>query len=141
MSKKLAATSFVCNTRTGWETLKRVDHFQCFLIQLGDIHPFYPGPVINCPMVVIDRCDKNFVYYWLNRETFPYMKRLVLGSHPCEPKVIAFLEEEAKNGTQIYIKEHWERYVIRWGYNPTNIKIISNDIYERTFPFELRHKD
>ena len=69
------------------------------------------------------------------------MKKLILNSHPCEPKVMYWMEKEARKGTEIYIKQHLERYVKRWGEDPSNIKIIPDELYERTFPSELRHKD
>ena len=52
-----------------------------------------------------------------------------------------WMEKEARKGTEIYIKQHLERYVKRWGEDPSNIKIIPDELYERTFPSELRHKD
>lgn len=53
-------------------------------------------------VVVMDACDKNFVYYHLRPETFPSAEAVVLHSHPCEATVLYRFP-----GAAVYVTEHW----------------------------------
>ena len=44
--------------------------------QCGDIHPFNSGPIFKgAEKILLLNCDKNFVFYWLNKRTFPNVKK------------------------------------------------------------------
>lgn len=54
------------------------------LSSMGDLHPFSPSPMFHTENLVLDRCNKNFVYYWLTPNMFPDVKNIYMFSHPCE---------------------------------------------------------
>jgi hypothetical protein len=137
MKNFLKTHPFICNTRSSWESVKMINTETSLLVQMGDIHPFYTKPVINSESVVLDLCDKNFVYYWLNKEIFPNMKLLILNSHPCEPSIVSFLENESEKGTIVYVTELWASYFRKWGlknHKYSQIRIITNEKYEQLYP-------
>lgn len=92
-----------------WNDLAgKIIHNKTIVLQdLGDIHPFQPGVVCKCETLFVDRCDKNFVYYWLGNqfhsleETFPNVKTVYLGSHPCEPSTLYILDKAEKTVTHL----------------------------------------
>lgn len=113
----------ISGSKSGWEVWKdlsgRVIHNKTIVLQdLGDIHPFKPGVVCKCDTLIVDRCDKNFVYYWLTNpfrdlnSTFPDVKTIYLGSHPCEPSTLQSLHLSPTTIT--YLHEHYATYHRRW---------------------------
>jgi F-box domain. len=66
-------------------------------------------------------CDKNFVFYSLNTHIFPMLKRLYLGSHPCEYSVFLSFpikkEKEVKLGEKKEEKDGIEFYLVENHYN------------------------
>ena len=75
----------------------------------GDIHPYLNGPIFNGTRTLfLNRCDKNFVYYWLNERRFPNIKTIYLSSHPCEPVVLRRF-----TGAHIYLSNWFGSYKIR----------------------------
>lgn len=104
--------TLLINTHAAWEGLKTVSPATCILSQLGDIQPYKNGPVIKAPTVVFDNCDKNFVNYWLNGRTFPFMNTLVMHSHPCDPGVVRWMAKRPH--IQISVHQNWYRYINRW---------------------------
>jgi hypothetical protein len=71
----------------------------------GDIWPFKNGPVIKSKNIFITDCDKNFVRYWLNTDTFPNAKNIFLDITPLEPRILSRFdgEEYGKKKTNIII--------------------------------------
>lgn len=123
-----------------WNELsgKVIQNKTVLLQDLGDIHPFNPTVVCNCDTLVVDRCDKNFVYYWLGnrfhdiKETFPNIKTIYLGSHPCEP--ITLQKLHMLSNTNTYLREdYYMRYKERWlGNNTGNgVVMITRDDYDK----------
>ncbi|MBA3756248.1 MAG: hypothetical protein H0X02_08520 [Nitrosomonas sp.] len=100
------------NTHEAWKALRTISPATCILSQLGDIHPYHDGPVIQAHTVVLDNCDKNFVFYWLNSRTFPYMNTLVLNSHPCEPSIVRWIARRSHMRTLVH--ENRYSYINRW---------------------------
>ncbi|BCS83515.1 hypothetical protein QLL95_gp0608 [Cotonvirus japonicus] len=86
----------------------------------------YPGinptikPYFTCKTLFVDSCDKNFVYYFIDKSSFPFVKNLYLGSHPCEPEVLW------RKFDNIYLLDKYSTYKERWSKNNDNIKIISD---------------
>ena len=107
-----------------WKDLKGkvINNKNIILSRYGDIHPFSNGPVFNCENLIMEGCDKNFVYYWMNQQTFPNAKNVYLNSHPCDYDVLG---RQFKN---IYLHESYSRYKERWG--GKNVKVISDKDYE-----------
>lgn len=71
----------------------------------------------------LDRCDKNFVCDWFDKEIFPNVKCVWIGSHPCDHYVLTRTFEN------IYLHERFKRYKTRWWKNDDNIKIITDAKY------------
>jgi hypothetical protein len=67
---------------------RRLTQTEVVLSNMGDIHPYQNGPVFEETTVRLNRCDKNFVFYWLKPSTFPCVKTIHLNSHPCDPSVL-----------------------------------------------------
>lgn len=78
---------------TGLLNLKsqKVSCKNLFLTGLSDPSIFYPPlskRIFHTENLVLDGCDKNFIYYWLTPRIFPHVKDVFLFSHPCENSVI-----------------------------------------------------
>jgi hypothetical protein len=83
----------------------------------GDIHP-YDGPKFpDVEILVMNGCDKNFVYYWLNKRIFPNVKEIWLNSHPCDSSVLG----RFKNAI-IYLSDRFERFKMTYHNNVTLYK-------------------
>lgn len=113
-----------------WVNLKDMDLNKYTTVDIkdcGDIHPFRGGPVFeNVETVFMRKCDKNFVFYWLNKHTFPKVKTIYLVSHPCEPEIFRRFPEGI-----MYIADRYSHYVHRWADERENIKMMSeNTIHE-----------
>ncbi len=97
---------------------------------MGDISPFSPIPIIKSENIFMDRCDKNFVFYWLlqQEKVFPDIKFLYLNSHPCEPAILKRLNE-AKFKT--FLTEPNINFCNRWLWDEQlkSISHISEDEY------------
>jgi hypothetical protein len=114
----------ISGSKSGWQVWKdlsgKVLHNKTIVLQdLGDIHTFTPGVVCKCDTLIVDRCDKNLVYYWLTnpfrelKSTFPDLKTIYLGSHPCEPTTLQRLH--LSSTTTTYLREDWYSiYNRRW---------------------------
>jgi hypothetical protein len=120
---------FVCDDNNAWRTLKIVNAPICRLTQLGDIHPFTPAPVVNSPFVIMDNCDKNFVYYWLDDRIFPRLSTFILASHPCEPKVARWMQRQTH--TTFYVREDHFPKIQRYGasVNMSHIRQLTRSDY------------
>lgn len=69
----------------------------------------------------IEKCDKNFVFYWCNERTFPNVVDVHLDSHPCEPCV---LYRWPNNGaTTIWLSSCRADYKRRWAKEREQVKI------------------
>jgi hypothetical protein len=94
------------NSETYWKTLQGRT-FTGAIVFLSHYagNAFSNGPVFaNCTTLIIDQCDKNFVYYWLNRATFPSVTKVYLNAHPCDWSVF-------KRGfEQYFLHEKWARH-------------------------------
>ncbi len=94
-------------------------------------------PVFMCRKLFVDNCDKNFIYYRLNKYSFPNVRELWLASHPTDPEVIhrpfdkIYLLDQYK-----YLQRYWAprntdiesvsygRYLVElFAYYPENIKL------------------
>lgn len=51
---------------------------------IGDIHPVLGIQFKNCENVYFNNCDKNFIFYYMTPSVFPNIKKIYLGSHPCD---------------------------------------------------------
>lgn len=99
---------------------KIIKHGTVVFDKCPDIHPFGQGnnPLFpNTKNVVFDRCDENFVYYWLNKQTFPDLSYIFLNSHPCEPNVFhRFCSKHPHERVPIFLGNQWETFYERWGW-------------------------
>lgn len=111
-----------------WENLqgKIIKNKNVILTRYGDIHPFPNGPKFECENLILNNCNKNFVYYWLDKKTFPKVKNVFLGSHPCEFEVLARMDSD------IYVHDMFERYTRRGGnQDRKNVKVILDEDYQK----------
>lgn len=77
------------------------------IVGCGDIHPFHPGPQFpSVEKLFVRDCDKNFVYYWLNKSHFPNVKTIYLDCHPCEYPVA----HRFKDSAQLFMDEFYYKY-------------------------------
>jgi len=114
-----------------FESLKneKIDKNVVVFTDMGDIHP-YDGPTFNCTTVILNKCDKNFVYYWLNASVFTNVENIFLLSHPCEPVVFSRwynIERSYKNRSipNIYLAYYYDRYKNRWASEMDNVNILN----------------
>src|SRR5688572_20478255 len=82
--------------------------------QIGDIHPVYSRinkpPIFLAEKIYLRYCDKNFIYKWMDKSTFPQAKEIYLFSHPCDYGVM----DRFPSTTQIYLDELYRGYKWRW---------------------------
>jgi hypothetical protein len=102
-----------------WNSLhnKIVQNDNVILTNFGDIHPFRAplvNPIFKCKNLFLNKCDKNFVYYWLDKKYFPNLVNVYLGSHPCEYNV---LYRDLGCNCNVYLHENYRNY----GSHRTNI--------------------
>jgi len=111
-----------------WRNLKGevIDKEFVILSLMGDIHPFPNTPILNCETVWIRYCDKNFVYYWLTRETFPKIKNIILDSHPCEPNVFNRWYNN-QSPPNIFVANRYKNKVNRWADHMSNVRVLMDE--------------
>lgn len=126
---------FTCNSVEAWKPTLFVNKKVSIIVQMPDI---MRGPIINSQTIIFDMCNKNFIFYNLNRVTFPKMRSVILNSHPCEPEIMHFLDRESQKGTKVCFTEHWRTYVRRWAPSDSKIKILAHEDFEKLFPEGLR---
>ena len=105
-----------------WQNLtnKLVKNKCIEITNCGDIDRFRQGPVFHeTETVFINHCNKNFVYYWLDKQTFPNVKKIYLSSHPCEYPVLRRFPE-----SQIYLAHWFKNYRTRWADDLSNVIVI-----------------
>ncbi len=122
LSKPLKTSHMEIN----WEELKgkKINNKNVILSKYGDIHPFANGPVFTCENLFLNHCDKNFLCYWFNKNTFPNVNTVYICSHPCEPYVLT------DKFNKIYLHTHYKKYKERWYPHLDNVKIISDYRYQ-----------
>jgi len=83
------------------------------ILRMGDIHPFEPNPRIYSSTVVMDRCNENFVFYWLSRQqkVFPELQTLYLRSHPADRDIVHMLNSAP---FKTYLSSDYKLYYDRW---------------------------
>ncbi|XWV25954.1 hypothetical protein QJ857_gp1126 [Tupanvirus soda lake] len=108
-------------SRIAWNNLnnKIIKNEIVILEGFDDIHPHNEGPIFTANKVFLLSCDKNFVYYWLNKSTFPNASVIYLSSHPCE--LVVFY----RNFNEICLHDHYKHYKKRWADDLENVKIIT----------------
>jgi len=102
------------------------------LRSMGDIHPTVDKPSFECETLVVDACDKNFVYYWINSTVFKNVKTIFLLSHPCEPAFFSRWYNIQKYYHDrpvptIYLATWYSRYRNRWADGMENVELIDEE--------------
>lgn len=107
-----------------WHKLtgKQINNKTVILCNYGDIHLFHDGPIFMANKVYINHCDKNFIFYWINKQYFPNIKELYILSHPCEPSVLQ------RDISYIYLSDKYKKYKEGWVPNYDNVKIIEDSV-------------
>ena len=78
----------------------------------------------NCKVLFVDRCEKNFVYFYIRKRTFPNLEEVFLACSPCEPQI--FYEGFKK----IHLTKNYERYKERWAKNNDTVDVISEEQFK-----------
>ena len=122
-----------------WETLsgQYIQNFMVVLSNFGDIHP-YANPIFQkCEELFLDRCDKNFVGYWLKQKTFPNLKKIFVGSHPRDWSVLAN-DWIINNHIQVLLIENYFDYykTKKWSKYEHIQRISTKDYYDIVNSFE-----
>lgn len=106
-------------------------------IPFGD-HIFYQHVQFpNAENIIINNCNKNYVYAHVNEDIYPNLKNLYLLSHPCEK--LTLWRFNRNDNITIYLSKMYEKYKHRWARDRENIKII--DIYHSDLsPKNLEHE-
>lgn len=104
------------------------ENFVC-VESIGNIGPFNDGPIINCKTLILNDCDKNFIYHWNNRKTFPIVENIFLLSHPCEYDVFHRWGEQPQ--VNIFISPQYQRYIDKWAHNVKNIYLLSQNDHNK----------
>lgn len=123
--KALKLSGYTKNT--AWRDLqwKKIHNKNVILSNYGDIHPFEGGPIFTCENLMLDGCNKNFLAYWLDKQTFPFARQVYIYSHPCDYYVLN------RNFEKIYLHETFQKYKDRWWSKCDNIEIIQDSEYMR----------
>jgi hypothetical protein len=94
------------------------------ITNMGDLHPYVDGVSFpNTVTIFLTHCDKNFVYYWLNKTTFPNVKTIYLRCHPCEHDVLHRFPE-----SNIYLSDYYSIYKDRWAPENNNVELTTSEI-------------
>jgi hypothetical protein len=79
---------------TCWRSLRGIKYIHNQNILLSNYHDdvrMHDGPVFsNAKNVFIYDCDKNFVYRWLNNETFPVAKKIYMDSYCPNSSILSY---------------------------------------------------
>ena len=79
--------------------------------------------------VIINNCDKNFIYYNLNTNTFPSLERLVTNSNPCDFGVMHRFATKDNYVGYIHSVQYY-KYLGSWWYKTTrHVKEITDEDY------------
>lgn len=131
--KNFNTKQYIINGRLEWnQHLDKIVNNDTILIRnMGDIHPEKNTMKLNCETLVVDHCDKNFVYYWIKPSVFPKVRKIFLLSHPCEPFLfnIWYNLSRSENSVvpTIYLAEWYQRYKNRWANDMENVLIINEN--------------
>ena len=113
-----------------WDNLKnKIIHNE--VIEIKDCYndAFIKGPIFKkAETIFMTECDKNFVYYWLDKRTFPNVQRIFLNSHPCEMPVL-----HRFNDALLYLNENERGYKERWARTNINVNLLENKIMKILF--------
>lgn len=133
-SLKNFSSIFRANGSHEWYDLenKIIKNKTSVISNMGDIHTyeFKHYPKILSDNVMLYRCDKNFVYYWLDQNTFPNVKNIILFSHPCEPGLFHRWNNQKKVDTWICLQKIFGEYKTRWAPKYDNV-VVLNDVAEK----------
>jgi hypothetical protein len=116
--------------KTDWKNLtgKIIKNSTVIIDNYGDVHPFKNGPVFHCEKMHIVNCNKNFVFYWVTRNTFPKLNHLYLLSNSCNLDIILEQKQKFQN---IYLSNNYDyhSYRYRWaGDKLTKMVEVNHDI-------------
>ncbi|AEA07281.1 hypothetical protein LAU_0431 [Lausannevirus] len=68
----------------------------------------------HCKKLFVEKCEKNFFFFFVNRRNFPELEELWLNSHPCESNI--FFMDIPK----IFLVDYYQRYE-RYGSSPKTV--------------------
>ena len=103
----------------------------CERIRPRDIKGAFLNKFENVKYLYLNRCEKNFVYFWTHSNVFKSLEELYLiNSHPCEPSL--FLRDISK----IYLSDHYSKLVKRkrWGHGD-NVKTLEDSELDQIAEF------
>jgi hypothetical protein len=130
----LSSKPHIVNGREEWSSYagKIINDKIVVLKQMGDIHPYENPPKFSCETIMLDQCDKNFVYYWLDSSVFTNVKNIFLLSHPCESNFFLrwyYIQNYYPTRTipNIFLAHYYERYKNRWARGMENVIILDED--------------
>ena len=75
--------------------------------------------VFDAETIFVSGCNKNFVYYNIDKHIFPKATKLYLSSHPAEPQ---FFNRDFDNIYVTYLSVYK-----RWTQNRPNVKFITGE--------------
>ena len=93
-----------------------------FLFGYDDIHE--RAPIFECENLILDGCSPSFVGKWLQRSTFPLVKRVYLGSQPIS-RYVLMTNNSAPKFDKVYLHEQYSEYKYNWWYELESVKLIS----------------
>jgi len=94
---------------------KKVPHHPAthlHLFRCGDIAPRDYPRFPSCSDVLFDHCDKNFVFYWLNRHIFSSVQNVwILNTHPCQKELhLRFMKDWGEKTPTFYVHADYAHY-------------------------------
>lgn len=78
----------------------------------------------NCKTLFVDKCDKNFVYFYIDKRRFPNVEEVYLNASPCDSKI--FYE-----GFKIHLTENYKRYKERWASRDDKVDVITEEQFNQ----------
>lgn len=119
MEKALKLGDKLCDKREIWYALSgKIIKNSTVILSFGDIWPSKKGPIFHADTIFLDNCDKNFIYYWLDKNTFPFAKTIYLSSHPCEHDVLE------RDFDRIILSSNNADYKRKWAKNNDNVSVL-----------------
>lgn len=97
-----------------------LNHAVVIMRDIPGLLPSRDVPVFEKARTIrIEKCNKNFVFYWCRESVFPNVTTVYLDSHPCEPCVLWRWGED----TTIWLGRRHEHYKRRWAKDREQVKI------------------
>ena len=78
-------------------------------------------PLFNVKNLFLYNCNKYFIQYYLNRQTFANVENIIFYCYPQSPLILNL------NFPNMFIHPKYEKIVDKWDYHPLRVNILAED--------------